>query len=148
MLKRQSQQYSKENQSDGVKEPGEYSLLLPGFLSCTFSTCPLAPSTPCPPGGNHGKRSSDSETTSVLLISFFPSFSIENQELTVGMEKEMATYSSILAWRIPWTEEPGGLWSMGSQRVVLDLVTKQLQTVTEDEAKCRKQTKLYRRIRK
>ena len=28
-----------------------------------------------------------------------------------------ATYSSILAWRIPWTEEPGGLWSIGSQRV-------------------------------
>ena len=28
-----------------------------------------------------------------------------------------ATQSSILAWRIPWTEEPGGLWSMGSQRV-------------------------------
>ena len=28
----------------------------------------------------------------------------------------MATYSSILAWRIPWTEEPGGLWSMGSQK--------------------------------
>ena len=31
------------------------------------------------------------------------------------LEKEMATYSSILAWRIPWTEEPGGLQSMGSQ---------------------------------
>jgi len=31
------------------------------------------------------------------------------------MEKEMATHSSILAWRIPWTEEPGGLQSMGSQ---------------------------------
>ena len=30
-------------------------------------------------------------------------------------EKEMATHSSILAWRIPWTEEPGGLQSMGSQ---------------------------------
>ena len=29
----------------------------------------------------------------------------------------MATQSSILAWRIPWTEEPGGPWSMGSQRV-------------------------------
>ena len=29
----------------------------------------------------------------------------------------MATHSSILAWRIPWTEEPGGLQSMGSQRV-------------------------------
>ena len=33
------------------------------------------------------------------------------------LEKEMATHSSILAWRIPWTEEPSGLQSMGSQRV-------------------------------
>ena len=33
------------------------------------------------------------------------------------LEKGMATYSSILAWRIPWTEEPGRLQSMGSQRV-------------------------------
>ena len=31
------------------------------------------------------------------------------------MEKEMATHSSILAWKIPWTEEPDGLQSMGSQ---------------------------------
>ena len=31
------------------------------------------------------------------------------------LEKEMATHSNILAWRIPWTEEPGGLRSMGSQ---------------------------------
>ena len=33
------------------------------------------------------------------------------------LEKEMATHSSILAWRIPWTEEPGRLLSTGSQRV-------------------------------
>ena len=33
------------------------------------------------------------------------------------LEKGMATHCSILAWRIPWTEEPGGLQSMGSQRV-------------------------------
>ena len=33
------------------------------------------------------------------------------------LEKGMATHSSILAWEIPWTEEPGGLQSMGSQRV-------------------------------
>ena len=33
------------------------------------------------------------------------------------LEKGMATHSSILAWRTPWTEEPGGLQSMGSQRV-------------------------------
>ena len=36
------------------------------------------------------------------------------------LEKGMATYSSILAWRIPWTEEPGGQQSMGSQRVRRD----------------------------
>ena len=37
-----------------------------------------------------------------------------------ALEKEMATHSRILAWRIPWTEEPGGLQSMGSQRVGQD----------------------------
>ena len=37
------------------------------------------------------------------------------------LEKEMATHSSILAWRIPWREEPGGLQSMGSQRVGHDM---------------------------
>ena len=40
------------------------------------------------------------------------------------LEKRMATHSSILAWRIPWTEEPGGLHSpWGSQRVEYDLGT-------------------------
>ena len=34
-----------------------------------------------------------------------------------SLEDGMATHSSILSWRIPWTEEPGGLQSMGSQRV-------------------------------
>ena len=33
------------------------------------------------------------------------------------LEEEMATYSSILAWRIPWTEEPGGIQSTGSQEL-------------------------------
>ena len=33
------------------------------------------------------------------------------------LEKEMVTHSSTLAWKIPWTEEPGGLHSIGSQRV-------------------------------
>ena len=37
-----------------------------------------------------------------------------------SLEKEMATLSSILAWRIPWNEEPGGLQSMGLQRVTHD----------------------------
>ena len=40
------------------------------------------------------------------------------------LEKEMATHSSILAWEILWTEEPGGLQSVGPQRVGKDLATK------------------------
>ena len=44
------------------------------------------------------------------------------------LEKGMATHSSILAWRISWTEEPGGLQSMGSQGVGHDLATKQQQS--------------------
>ena len=46
---------------------------------------------------------------------------LETQFQSLGredpLEKEMATHSSIFAWRIPWTAEPGGLQSMGSQRV-------------------------------
>ena len=45
----------------------------------------------------------------------------ETQVQSLGQEdhpeKGMATHSSVLAWRIPWTEEPGGLLSMGSQTV-------------------------------
>ena len=51
----------------------------------------------------------------------------ESQEMQVQslgredpLEEGMATYSSILTWRIPWSEEPGGLQSMGSQRVKHD----------------------------
>ena len=36
------------------------------------------------------------------------------------LEERMASYSTILAWKIPWTEEPGGLQAMGLQRVVYD----------------------------
>ena len=55
------------------------------------------------------------------------------------LEKEMATHSSILAWRIPWTEETDELQSMGSQRVRHDLVTKQQfmrNTVHELKRRC------------
>ena len=43
------------------------------------------------------------------------------------LEKEMATHTSILAWEIPWTEEPGGLQSVGLQRIRHDLATQQQQ---------------------
>ena len=48
----------------------------------------------------------------------------ETRVLSLGqkdpLEKGMATHSSILAWEVPWIEEPGGLQSMGSQRVEYD----------------------------
>ena len=60
------------------------------------------------------------------MVKFLPVMQ-ETQEMQVqslGWEeplvKGMATYFSILAWTIPWTEEPGGLQSMGSQRVRMD----------------------------
>ena len=46
------------------------------------------------------------------------------------LENKMATHSSILAWKIPWTEELGGLQSMGLQRISHDLVTTQQQQIT------------------
>ena len=57
-----------------------------------------------------------------------PSVKQEMQAQSLGQgdpqEKEMATHSSSLVWEISWTEEPDGLKSMGSQRVVNYLVTK------------------------
>ena len=53
----------------------------------------------------------------------------ETQALSLGqegpLEEEMAAHSSVLAWESPWTEEPGGLQSMGSQRVRHDSATEQ-----------------------
>ena len=54
------------------------------------------------------------------LLSSLKGISLGREDL---LEKRMATYSSILAWRIPWTEDPGGPQSMGSQRVEHDWVT-------------------------
>ena len=56
----------------------------------------------------------------------------ETQVWSLGLEdpleKGMATHSSILAWEVPWAEEPGGLQSMGSQRVRHDWVYEQTAT--------------------
>ena len=58
------------------------------------------------PGGSDGKASAYNEGDLVQSLGW--------EDL---MEKEMATHSSILAWKIPWKEDPGRLQSMGSQRV-------------------------------
>ena len=46
-----------------------------------------------------------------------------------SLEKEMATHHSILAWEVPWTEDPGRLQSMVSQRVGHDLMTNTTTTI-------------------
>ena len=70
-----------------------------------------------------------------LLLAWIPILRIDWKEQTVTLlfiqslgredplEKEMATHSSTLAWKIPWMEEPGRLQSMGSQRVRHDCAT-------------------------
>ena len=75
----------------------------------------------------------------MILIKGFPGNAViknlpaiqETQVRSLGredpLEKEMATHYSILAWEIPWTEESGGLQSMGSQRIRHDLAHSQQQ---------------------
>ena len=58
-----------------------------------------------------------------LVSQTVKNLSVMSETWVQSLEKEMATHSSILAWRIPWTEEPGGLQTMGSQRVGHNSVT-------------------------
>ena len=71
------------------------------------------------PGGSDGKESACNRETQVWSLGWED-----------PLEKGMPTHSSILAWRIPWTEEPGRLQSMGSQRVRHDWVTNTLKNTT------------------
>ena len=59
----------------------------------------------------------------VTYLPAMPETRVQSLGLEDPLEKEMATHSSILAWRIPWTEEPCRLQSMGSQRVRHDWAT-------------------------
>ena len=52
------------------------------------------------------------------------------------LEKEMAMYSTILAWKTPWTEEPGGLGSIGLQRVEHNLVAEHIAQHINSEKYC------------
>ena len=74
------------------------------------------------PGGANGKEPACQCRTQEMLV-----WSLGQEDL---LEKEMATHSNILAWKIPWTEEPGGLQSTGSQRVGHNWATDRLSTHT------------------
>ena len=63
----------------------------------------------------------------VMNLPVMPEIWVQSLGQEEPLEKEMATNLSIHAWRIPWTEEPDGLQSMGSQRVRHDCVTNTLK---------------------
>ena len=72
------------------------------------------------PGTNNGDRK-----TGCILVKLLDGFVLKEINLVIfqGWEKAMATHTSTLAWKIPWTEEPGRLQSMGSLRVGHDWAT-------------------------
>jgi len=76
---------------------------------------------------NIKRRQFDKSTSlAVHLVKHLPAMQETQVQSMNGedpLEKEMATQSSILAWKIPWTEEPGKLQSTGSQRIRHDLET-------------------------
>ena len=81
------------------------SIILNVYDMCSINICwPLMLCMGFPDGSNGKKSTSNAVDPSLILSQEDP------------LEKGIATHSSIPAWRIPWTEEPGGLQSMGSQR--------------------------------
>ena len=80
------------------------------FLSCTIQI--LNTDSPLP--SLYATKWPRTQASQVVQVVKNPLPMEETQETWV---QSLATHSSILAWRIPWTEEPGGLWPMGSQRV-------------------------------
>ena len=90
-------------------------------LSMGFSRQEYWSGLPCLPAGDLLKPLMELESPALQADSL-PNETPGKPRLSVHIytyiwEKEMATHSSILAWRIPWIEEPGGLLSMGSHRV-------------------------------
>ena len=75
-------------------------------LTGVFFTTSTTWETSVYPGGSDGKNPSAMQETQVRPLDWDDS-----------LKKEMVTHSSILAWRVPWTLEPGGLQSMGVQRL-------------------------------
>ena len=93
--------------------------MAPSFVAPSLAARPTST------GPTHGQGRNGSRLTSLVAqtVKRLPTMretwvqSLGREDL---LEKEMATHSSIFAWKIPWTEKPGGLQSMGSQRVGYD----------------------------
>ena len=90
--------------------------MAPSFVAPSLAARPTST------GPTHGQGRNGSRLTSLVAqtVKRLPTMretwvqSLGREDL---LEKEMATHSSIFAWKIPWTEKPGGLQSMGLQRV-------------------------------
>ena len=97
-----------------------------GRLAETVSWCPCALSLAHCPGQCGPELSMHMPWVVAQMVRILPAM-WETRVQSLGwedtLEKRMANHSIILAWRIPWTEEPGGLQSIGSQRVRHDWVT-------------------------
>ena len=109
-------EFSKQEYWNGLPFPPPGDLPDPG----------IKPASPAVAGGFLPLNHLESPQLLLLLLKRLPAIQ-ETWAQSLGhedpLEKEMATHSSILAWRIPWMEEPGGLQSTESQRVGHDRVT-------------------------
>ena len=84
---------------------------------CSLSWTPLPPPSPSDPSGS-SQCTSPEHTVSCIEPALAICFTYDNMHVSMlFLEKAMAAHSSTLAWKIPWTEEPGTLQSMGSLRV-------------------------------
>ena len=81
------------------------------------------PSWPCAYEGSKGVQRAPLGAQTVENLPAMQETQVQSLGREDPLEKGIATHSSILAWRVPWTEEPGGLQSMGLQRVGHDWMT-------------------------
>ena len=93
--------------------------ILPPTQGCVSTTTDTIPnrSNDCPVALLYSHPLPSYREKTFIHVSLKKLFDLLESHVYVFLEEGMATHSSILAWRIPWTEEPGGLQFMGSQRV-------------------------------
>ena len=119
-----------ENRYNGIDTPAPFALRINWWkggrsLACYANICSCDYGAVCGPEGareslqlvpairgRYSPGDTDSKNLPAMQETWVQSLGQEDT-----LEEDMATHSSILAWRIPWTEEPGGLQSMGSRRV-------------------------------
>ena len=92
-------------------------------ISCPFKYALFTPSLPVPGAGTRVQECRTGRITVLSGVGRTGMLSCFKREVEEPLEKAMAPHSSTLAWKIPWTEEPGGLQSMGSLRVGQDSAT-------------------------